>query len=67
MERQRGTVKWINAKGYGFISRPGESDIFFHMKDVQGQKPEEGFTVEYSIGQNKKGPVAIDILVVERS
>ena len=31
------TVKWFNAeKGFGFISVPGEDDVFVHFSAIQG-------------------------------
>ena len=31
-----GTVKWFNdSKGYGFISREGEHDVFVHFRSIQ--------------------------------
>ena len=32
-----GTVKWFNdEKGYGFIAREGERDVFVHFRSIEG-------------------------------
>ncbi len=63
-----GTVKWFNdAKGYGFISREGESDVFVHFRSIQmeGRKTlAEGQTVEFTIGEGLKGPQAENVVPV---
>ena len=55
----RGTVKWFNAeKGFGFIQRPGEPDLFVHHTNIEM----DGFrhlrpdtAVEYEVGIGPKG------------
>ena len=54
-----GTVKWFSAeKGFGFIAREGEQDVFVHFSaiDMPGYKSlEEGQTVEFEVTKGPKG------------
>ena len=64
----KGTVKWYDGvKGYGFILAENDSDIFVHrsglVNAIAGLEPEE--TVEFEIGQGKKGPIATNVTKVE--
>lgn len=57
-----GTVKFFNTeKGYGFISRDDGDDVFVHFSNIEGEgykNLEAGQTVEFEIGEGKKGPEA---------
>jgi CspA family cold shock protein len=65
-ERLVGTVKWFNDdKGYGFIARDGEKDVFVHYRSIQmdGRKNlQEGQQVEFTIGEGLKGPQAENVI-----
>lgn len=64
----KGTVKWYDAtKGFGFILTEDNKDIFVHRSGLvnafAGLEPDE--TVEFEIGQGKKGPVATNVTKVD--
>ncbi len=65
-ERVSGTVKWFNNdKGYGFIAREGEPDVFVHHTAIQmeGFKTlKEGQKVTMEVTQGQKGPQAENVL-----
>jgi cold shock protein len=58
-----GKVKFFNeAKGFGFIVQDdGGPDLFVHASEVAGGMLNEGDTVEYEVGQGKKGPCAVQV------
>jgi cold shock protein len=60
-----GTVKWFNAeKGYGFIAREGEPDVFVHFSAIQGdgyRSLEEGQAVEFDVAPGRKGEEAQNV------
>ncbi len=64
--RHRGRVKWFNPeKGYGFIERPGERDVFVHWSAIQmeGYKTlEEGDEVEFDLVDSERGPQAANVV-----
>ncbi len=59
----KGTVKWFDTtKGYGFISQEnGDSDLFVHHSEIKGDLLSDGDSVEYEIGEGKKGPCAVNV------
>ncbi len=60
-----GTIKTLTDRGFGFISREGESkDLFFHSKDLQGVMFDDlkvGQTVSFDIVEDVKGPSAKNV------
>ena len=61
----KGTVKWFNArKGFGFIEREGEKDVFVHHTGIAGsgfKTLAEGDRVTFEVEQGSKGPVAKNV------
>ena len=64
--RVRGTVKWWNnAKGYGFLTQTGGSDVFVHYSAIQGdgfRTLEEAEQVEFELIDGPKGPQAGNVV-----
>jgi CspA family cold shock protein len=62
---QTGTVKWFDKrKGYGFIRRENENDIFVHYSAIiepVTQTLEDGDSVTFVVGEGRKGPAAKDV------
>ncbi|MDH3227279.1 MAG: cold-shock protein [Thermoleophilia bacterium] len=63
-----GTVKFFNSeKGFGFISRTDGDDLFVHYSNIDGtgrRDLEEGQSVEFEIGEGRKGDEARNVRVV---
>lgn len=60
-----GTVKFFNAeKGFGFIQREGEPDLFVHHTAIEmdGYRTlSEGQPVEFEVGAGRKGDEAQNV------
>jgi CspA family cold shock protein len=63
--KETGTVKWFNdARGYGFISRPGGGDLFVHYSAIQGDGYKslvEGQEVVFEVAEGKNGLQAVNV------
>ncbi len=66
-----GTIKWFDArKGFGFIEREGNSDVFVHFSAIEGsgyRRLEEGQQVEFELGPGRKGDEARRVRVLVAS
>lgn len=75
IEKYTGKVVWFDAKkGYGFISRPNEQDLFVYWSDIDPESVQgfrtlkKGQTVAFSIGLNKRSqPKATDVVVISEA
>ena len=68
-DRTRGLVKWYNIrKRYGFIVRNGEPDLFVPAAALTGPRfLQTGDLVEFSLGENQEGPIALGVTLLQRS
>lgn len=60
-----GTIKTLTQKGFGFISREGETkDLFFHSNELNGVTFDElkvGDAVTFEVVESEKGPAATKV------
>ena len=67
-ERVIGTVKWFNStKGFGFIERENDVDVFVHYSEVQSdgfRSLDEGQKVEFTVTDGQKGPQAQNVVAI---
>ena len=60
----------VKDRGFGFIEAERGEDLFFHHSEVKGgsfDDLQEGETVEYQVGQGRKGPCAVSIRLAVRA
>jgi CspA family cold shock protein len=64
----KGRVKWFNEqKGFGFISRDSENDVFVHFSAIKSdgfKSLNEGDEVEFETSQGPKGLQATNVVVL---
>ena len=60
-----GKVKWFdNKKGFGFISREDDEDVFVHFSSIESdgfRTLQEGQSVTFEITNGDKGPQASNV------
>ncbi len=63
-----GIVKWFNEKkGFGFIEQENGPDVFVHHTGIKSdgfRTLQEGARVSFDIEQGKKGPAAVNVMVI---
>lgn len=63
-----GIVKWFNdAKGYGFIEREGQADVFVHYRAINGtgrRTLQEGQQVTFEVVDGQKGAQASNVTII---
>lgn len=69
LEREEGTVKWFNvSKGFGFITRSNDEDIFVHYRSIRGhgrRRLFDGQVVSFSVIDSDKGLQADDVEIIK--
>jgi cold shock protein len=64
-----GTIKTLTEKGFGFISREGETkDLFFHSTELNGVMFNDlkvGDNVTFEVVDGPKGPAATNVSLAE--
>lgn len=68
-EREEGTVKWFNvSKGFGFITRSNDEDIFVHYRSIRGhgrRRLFDGQVVSFTVVDSEKGLQADDVEIIK--
>jgi CspA family cold shock protein len=64
-QMEKGTVKWFStSKGFGFITRETDGDIFVHYSGIAGdgfKSLRQGDQVTFEVEETDKGPQAIKV------
>ena len=63
---ENGTVKWFNSeKGFGFIERDGQDDVFVHFSAIQDEgfkSLDEGQSVTFDVEEGNRGLQATNVV-----
>jgi CspA family cold shock protein len=63
---EEGVVKWFSdQKGFGFIERDGDADVFVHHSAISGSEfktLDEGDSVTFDVEQGAKGASAKNVV-----
>ena len=60
----QGIIKKLTDKNFGFISRDGEDDLFFHANSLEGltfNQLSEGDAVTFEVEKTPKGNAAVHV------
>jgi CspA family cold shock protein len=68
---QQGIVAWFDdKKGFGFVKRAGERDVFVHHSQINApgyRTLDEGDTIEFDIVEGPKGLQAENVFIVQKA
>ena len=68
---ETGTMAWFDEKkGFGFVKRDGQSDVFVHFSAIQGdgfRTLYEGDIIEYDVVEGAKGLQAANVKLVREA
>jgi cold shock protein len=62
--KEQGVVKFYNeTKGYGFITY-NNGEVFVHATGLVTKPVKEGAKVEFDIAEGKRGPQAMNVVII---
>jgi len=65
------TVKWFDSqKGYGFLTREGQADLFVHFSAIKAEgfkKLHQGDVVKFEVSKTDRGEQATEVEIVTKA